>query len=85
MDCRPIANDLSVMILNVSFYFIDSNYCKSNSSELLIINIVLHNTKALTANIIGRILQGRGAKYYIGNVTSVVFFDDIWPSGMHVT
>ena len=40
MDCRPIANDLSVMILNVLFYFIDCNYCKSNSSELLI-NIVL--------------------------------------------
>ena len=40
MDCRPIANDLSVMILNVLFYFIDCNYCISNSSELLI-NIVL--------------------------------------------
>ena len=40
MDCRPIANDLSVMILNVLFYFIDCNYCKSNSSELLI-NIIL--------------------------------------------
>ena len=36
MDCRPIANYLSVMILNVLFYFIDCNYCKSNSSELLI-------------------------------------------------
>ena len=36
MDCRPIANDLNVMILNVVFYFIDCNYCKSNSSELLI-------------------------------------------------
>ena len=44
-----------------------------------------NNTKALTANIKGRILQGRCAKYYIGNVTSVVFFDVIWPSGMHVT
>ena len=44
-----------------------------------------NNTKALTANIKGRILQGRGVKYYIGNVTSGVFFDDIWPSGMHVT
>ena len=33
---RPIANDLRVMILNVLFYFIDCNYCKSNSSELLI-------------------------------------------------
>ena len=44
-----------------------------------------NNTKALTANIKGRILQGRGAKYYIGNITSVVFFDDMWPSGMHVT
>ena len=42
-------------------------------------------TKALTANIKGRILQGRGAKYYLGNITSVVFFDDIWPSGMHIT
>ena len=40
MDCRPIGNDLNVMILNVLFYFIDCNYCKSNSSELLI-NIVL--------------------------------------------
>ena len=40
MDCRPIANDLSVMVLNVLFYFIYCNYCKSNSSELLI-NIVL--------------------------------------------
>ena len=36
MDCRPIANDLSVVIWNVLFYFIDCNYCKSNSSELLI-------------------------------------------------
>ena len=42
-------------------------------------------TKALTANIKGRILQGPGAKYYLGNITSVVFFDDIWPSGMHIT
>ena len=41
--------------------------------------------KCWQTNIKGRILQGRGAKYYIGNVTSVVLFDDIWPSGMHVT